>query len=113
MVCWNVLRRQRSNRKLVVPAIGMVALVGVQLLLGASTWIVKYGWPNFAIDWKIASGYTVVANSLQQGLTVTAHVAVGSLILGTAALIMMRALRLSGVTESKPCSTSMMTGLVV
>jgi cytochrome c oxidase assembly protein subunit 15 len=113
MVCWTIFRRHRSNRKLLVPGVGLAILITLQLLLGGSSWIVKYGWPNFAIDWQIASGYTVVANSLQQGLTVTAHVAVGSLILGTATLIMMRSSRLSGAVESKPCSPTMMTGLVV
>jgi cytochrome c oxidase assembly protein subunit 15 len=122
MVCWTIFRKHRGNRKLLVPGIALATLIVIQLVLGGGSWIVKYGWPNFAIDWKIASGYTVIANSLQQGLTVTAHVAVGSLILGTAMLVMMRSLRLSGLvvtnagdsksSEAEPGSTTLMTGLV-
>ncbi len=59
----------------------LLALVGVQLLLGMGTWLVKYGMPRWATLWL---GETTFVNreadSLQAAI-ITSHVAVGSLIL--------------------------------
>ncbi|MDP7016821.1 MAG: COX15/CtaA family protein, partial [Pirellulaceae bacterium] len=70
------------------PAAVLFVLVLAQLILGGATWVVKWGWPG-----GLSMGYTVVANSFWQALIVTAHVAVGSLILGFAVLCAVRVMR--------------------
>ena len=80
-----------------VPATLLSLLVVLQLALGSATWIAKYSWPSFLRDYQFAAAYTVQADSMQQGLTVTLHVAVGSLILVTALLVMLRVCRLVSV----------------
>ena len=61
----------------------LAVLVGVQLMLGAGSWVVKYGMPRWATSML---GETKLVNreadSLQNAI-VTSHVAVGSLILVT------------------------------
>ncbi len=74
-------------------AVWVLILVLLQISLGAGTWIVKYGWPEWFAEWGFAAGYTVQTNSLGQALTTTAHVANGSLVLATAVVIAIRALR--------------------
>ena len=75
------------------PTAVLVGAIVVQLLLGGGTWIVKYGWPEWVADTSWAAGYTIQTNSLSQALTVTAHVANGSLILAMATLVSVRACR--------------------
>ena len=67
------------------PAWLMSALVLGQLLLGVATWRAKYGWPTFIPMTPTSSltNFTVKAESMLQAITVTSHVAVGSLILAT------------------------------
>ncbi len=74
-------------------AVWVLILVLLQISLGAGTWIVKYGWPEWFAEWGFAAGYTVQTNSLGQALTTTAHVANGSLVLASALVIAIRALR--------------------
>ncbi len=40
-------RKALGRESVVIPAMLLVALVGVQLAPGGATWIVKYGWPAF------------------------------------------------------------------
>lgn len=85
------------------PVIGLALLTSVQVALGVGTWIVKYGWPMLGESYKVSAQHLVVSESLWQALTVTAHVATGSLILATAALTAVRALRvqvLQGITSA-------------
>ncbi len=59
-------------------------LVGVQLALGVGTWLVKYGFPEWASE---VFGEQTFVNTVSSGLLagiITTHVAVGSLILVTA-----------------------------
>lgn len=73
----------------------LVSLVGVQLLLGVSTWIVKYNWPAWLPQRAWSQNFTVSAESPLQALVVTAHVAVGSLILSAATILMLWSWRLA------------------
>lgn len=59
----------------------LIAAIGLQLLLGVLTWVTRYGWPAWAADYVTALNYTVTTGGYVQGLTVSAHVAVGSLAL--------------------------------
>ena len=56
-------------------------LVLVQFGLGLTTWVVKYGWPAALANQEFAANYVVGEKTLTQMNLVTAHVAVGSLIL--------------------------------
>jgi cytochrome c oxidase assembly protein subunit 15 len=89
------LAARRLPRPLGWPALLLGGLVVCQLLLGVAAWRAKYGWPEF-LPVPFASSmtnFTVQAESMSQALTVTAHVAVGSLILGASVLYATRVSR--------------------
>jgi cytochrome c oxidase assembly protein subunit 15 len=81
--------------KLKSSAMMLLIFVGCQLVMGVAAWRANYGWPSFlpfiaetqadrpaeiAFHNALAGG-TVAAESMTQALTVTGHVALGSLIL--------------------------------
>lgn len=105
------------------PAMMLLALIVAQVVLGVATWRAKYGWPTFLpigaessadkpfeISMRnLLAGQTVLSESMTQALTVTGHVAVGSLILATAvfyATRLSRAYACSGTLEQEPRSIS-------
>lgn len=67
----------------------LLALVVMQLGFGTATWLVNFGWPGDYDNMPVALRNFIPANptarSMPQTLTTTTHVALGSLILGTAA----------------------------
>jgi len=89
-----VWKQQPIRRHLLWPATVICLLVVIQIALGGGTWIVKYAWPGWATDLGWGVSHVVQANSLSQSITVTSHVAVGSLILAVATLIAIRSFRL-------------------
>jgi heme a synthase len=90
----------------------LAGLVFVQILLGASTWLVKYGMPQWASSIVGDPRFVNTAdNALQAGI-ITSHVAVGSLILVTALAIALRTLRLLRFVPPK-LSAFMNTGMEV
>jgi heme A synthase len=88
-----VARNYRTMGELVRPTIGLVTLIVFQLLLGASTWVVNYGWPAWFQNYDWAERHVIVQESLGQAAITTAHVAAGSLIFVTAVLIALRSFR--------------------
>jgi cytochrome c oxidase assembly protein subunit 15 len=94
--------RKQSNRWITSPTSVLMVLVGLQLILGASTWVLKYSWPSALGQYDFAAGYTVTANSLVQSLVTTGHVAVGSLILAVATVLAGRLVRLAGAFAKVP-----------
>lgn len=89
-----VARVRVQERLLRIPAIALAALVLMQISLGAATWVVKYGWPTWLGEHTWTAGYTVHHEDFTSSLVVTAHVAIGSLILATSVLVALRAFRL-------------------
>jgi cytochrome c oxidase assembly protein subunit 15 len=85
----------RSDGWLLRPAVGLVLLVLLQLGLGAATWVTKYGWPAWMSRFDFAAGYVPTADGAAQSWITTAHVATGSLILGTSLLLTLRSARLT------------------
>ena len=81
----------------------MLVLLVTQFGIGVASWIGQYGVP-IAGEWS----YVLEANGLVQSMLVTSHVAVGSLILATAAVIALRASRAGNCvfTLTNPISTS-------
>jgi heme a synthase len=61
----------------------LLVLVGLQILLGAGTWIVKFAVPAWAAGWISTQPIPVQDGGWLQTHIVTAHVAIGSLILAT------------------------------
>jgi cytochrome c oxidase assembly protein subunit 15 len=86
-------RRLSNVPWLARPAFALTALVGLQLLLGGSTWVVKYGWPIWFAQYSWAQAHVNTSESLPQVIISTGHVATGSLILAVASLTAVRAAR--------------------
>lgn len=83
------------------PATVLVLLLLVQLGLGSATWVLKYAWPAWMTGFGFAASHVNQADSWLAAVTVTAHVAMGSLILVTSLVILLRSLRLAPA-ETKP-----------
>lgn len=69
------------------------ALIVAQVTLGAATWIVKYGWPDWMGSFQFAAAHINYEKSALQAMVSTAHVANGSLILATAVILSLQASR--------------------
>lgn len=106
-----VLSDYRSAAALRCPAIVLSCLIVMQLALGAGTWVVKYGWPEFMAQFQFAAAHTVHAKSMLQALVVTAHVATGSLILGFTVALFARSIRLVRVPTAALGSSALMMEL--
>jgi cytochrome c oxidase assembly protein subunit 15 len=73
-------------------AAGLAALVLVQLALGASTWVVKYGLPTWAQrfgEWNVAN----VEAGAARAAIITTHGAVGALIVALCVVVALKASR--------------------
>lgn len=62
-------------------AVLLAGLVAVQLVAGVFTWVTNYGWPRWVTDYFWSIQYTVTAESPEQVLATTGHMALGSLCL--------------------------------
>ena len=93
LLLWSTLRHARQVRWLRRLVIALGVLLAVQLALGAATWIVKFSVPVWAESWWPWPGFTVYADGWLQTHVVTAHVAVGSLLLAAATAAALVALR--------------------
>jgi cytochrome c oxidase assembly protein subunit 15 len=81
------LRQRRGG------AAALALLVLIQIALGATSWVVKYGIPSWLANlWGDLSFVNTAEGSLPT-VIVTSHVAVGSLILATALVIALRQAR--------------------
>lgn len=104
---------------LVRPALGLAGLIVAQLLLGAGTWISKYGWPAFVGQHAWTAPYTIQASGALQSYIITGHVAVGSLIIVTSLLIALRSLRsfdhhrLASSRDGRSTATSVRSALLL
>jgi cytochrome c oxidase assembly protein subunit 15 len=103
LLAWSVARRFRQSLSLYRWAFALSGLLILQLLLGAATWIVKYSVPTWAASWLPMSGFAIQADGWLQTHIITAHVAVGSLLLAAAVATALAAARsLGGVAVSLP-----------
>jgi len=98
VVLWTtcIARSHRRQRALIMPVVGLMLLILLQLALGAGTWVVKYSWPEWLEGLAWTEAYTIRAQGMLQALTVTAHTATGSLILAVTVALAMRGCRLVG-----------------
>lgn len=94
----------RSRHGSVVPegatfvrqTIGLVVLVLFQIALGTMVWRVKYQWPTWVPQPDWFRNHPVQAEGMLQVLTVTGHVALGSLIFAMSSWIALRGQRQLG-----------------
>jgi cytochrome c oxidase assembly protein subunit 15 len=78
-------------------ALGMGALVVIQLLLGGVTWILKYGVPQWAAPILGGWQYVNTEADLGRAAVITAHGAVGALLAALSVVAAVHAGRRSGV----------------
>lgn len=73
----------------------LLLLTVVQLTLGGSVWVLKYGWPlGLADHYRWAARTTLVAQNMLSSWIITAHVATGSLLLAVGVLVGLRSWRI-------------------
>jgi cytochrome c oxidase assembly protein subunit 15 len=101
---WQAVRRSelREHTWIRRPTWALLAATLCQLLLGGASWRLKYGWPEalpLPVRWR---SFVITAEGMTQSVTVTAHVAVGSLIVALAMVVAIRGSRL--FTASAPRS---------
>jgi cytochrome c oxidase assembly protein subunit 15 len=68
----------------------LLMMIGMQLLLGMGTWLVKYGLPGWAATWLGEMTFVNREADALQAAIITSHVAVGSLILALSVAIAIR-----------------------
>lgn len=82
LVQWVVSRMSRFKGTGVRGSVNvLMGLILVQIVLGLCTWVVKFGWPVWFSNLDFAATFVVGEKTLWQMNLITAHVAVGSLIL--------------------------------
>jgi len=86
LLVWRCLRSGSQS----VGGFCLLALVGIQLLLGVSTWLVKYGLPFWATRWFGEIAFVNREADTLRAAIITSHVAVGSLILVLSVAIALR-----------------------
>lgn len=92
LLAGNVLFSKQANVSRWV-GVALASLIVTQVALGAATWIVKYGWPDWMGSFQFAAEHVNYEKSAMQALISTAHVANGSLILATAVILSLQASR--------------------
>ena len=100
LLTWSMIRHFRAVQPLVRLALALLALISVQLLLGAATWIVKFAVPAWAAPWWPFGTFTIQADGWLQTHIITAHVAVGSLLLATSVALALLSLRMLATTAA-------------
>lgn len=98
-----ILTHARGVQPLARLAKSLVALVSLQLLLGAGTWIVKFAVPSWAAGWVSTQPLAVQEGGWLQTHIITAHVAIGSLIFVTSLATALWSRRLlNGAAVTRP-----------
>ncbi len=108
VLAWKMRARDRVLRR---PARAVATMVVLQILLGAGVWVVNYGWPFLLSESLSVAGGTVVAGSRLQAFVTTSHVALGSLIIATSALVAARSLRFFRTGQGVLAGSSLQWGV--
>lgn len=113
VLVWLVMFRARRQRPLGRLAIILISFVFVQLLLGIATWMEKYSVPGWASDWISHPNMVIRDGGWMQTNIITAHVATGSAILGTAIALALYAHCLLTSSSSVPQASKSRLGVAV
>jgi hypothetical protein len=92
LLVWLVSRRLSRVQPIAGLTWFLGALIGLQIALGAGTWVVKFAVPAWAAGW--IGTPSIQEGSWLQTHVITAHVATGSLILGIAVALALYSQRL-------------------
>jgi cytochrome c oxidase assembly protein subunit 15 len=95
-----VITRARSTKPLAGLAATLAALLVVQLSLGAGTWFVKFSVPAWASSLIAPSAVAIQDGGWLQTHVITAHVAVGSLLLAASLALALYAQRLLSASST-------------
>jgi cytochrome c oxidase assembly protein subunit 15 len=94
-------------------SVNLALLIGVQLLLGVSTWMLKYGMPGWATGFIGETGHFNRASGTASAAIVTAHGAVGSLIVALCVVLALHVARRLGASSPAPRATAIpLTGVI-
>lgn len=108
---WTVSKMSRFRGTGIRASINVLALlILTQIMLGMGTWVVKFGWPVWFSNHGFAATFIVGEKTFWQMNLITAHVAVGSLILAFWTIQMLCCRRgLCGRTERSTTKDSALT----
>lgn len=101
-VTFHVLRLARKcfwSRVSRTLSVSLALLIGVQLLLGVSTWMLKYGMPQWVTGIIGETGHFNRAAGTASAAIVTAHGAVGALIVALCVVLALQVARQLGVAS--------------
>jgi cytochrome c oxidase assembly protein subunit 15 len=113
MLVWLVLFRARSTKPLAGLAVALGTLATIQLALGAATWIVKFSVPAWASSLISTGNVAIQEGGWLQTHIITAHVAVGSLLLVASLALALYAQRLLPTTAATQETTASRLGAAV
>jgi cytochrome c oxidase assembly protein subunit 15 len=103
---WLVKRRAKLVKPLAGLATTLGLLITLQLLLGMATWVAKFAVPAWASGWIAHANVTIADGGWLQTHIITAHVAVGSLLLATSLALALYAQRLLTARGLSPFAES-------
>jgi hypothetical protein len=86
-------------------AAGLAALATLQLALGASSWVVKYGMPRWATGIIGETGHFNRESDLASAAIVTGHGAAGAMIVALAVVAALNVVRALGVSWQRSGAT--------
>ena len=85
-------------------AVGLAGLTVLQIVLGAATWGMKYATPYWLDRLVGPEWFTIEAGGWLQTQVITIHVAIGSLLLGTAVALALYTLRFTVAQQAAPAA---------
>jgi cytochrome c oxidase assembly protein subunit 15 len=95
-----VLFRARRIRPLRGLTGALAGLLTLQLLLGAGTWVIKFAAPSWAPGWIAAGRSAVQEGGWLQTHVITAHVAVGSLMMAASLALALYAVKVLALPQT-------------
>lgn len=108
-VAWLVLRGGQELADWRSLANSLAVLIVIQLLLGCATWVVNYYWPGWVPEWSWTARYAVIeAKGWLQTMVVTAHQAMGTLIIGVSVWLMLRVVRRAHVQSGRDAARAVL-----
>lgn len=106
LVQFFLTRRSELDAKGLKASINLLSLlIVVQFCLGLGTWVVKWGWPIWFENVDAAANFVITEKSFFQINVVTAHAALGSLILAFWVVHALRTRRLIRQAKTDPPAT--------